>query len=152
MTNIKIERTNNSDKYFVKLAALLDTELKERYGIKQSEYDEYNKIDPIDTAVIGYLNETPVACGCFKEINDQTIEIKRMYVQTQHRGKGFSIRILQSLENWGSEFGYLKALLETGKGQPEAIALYKKCGYQTIENYGPYKNLENSVCMEKSIT
>ena len=61
------------------------------------------------------------------------------------------MKILISLEKWASELGYKKAILETGKGQPEAIALYQKAGYQIIENYGPYKGLDNSVCMGKNI-
>ncbi len=148
---MRILRTNNTNKNFVELTSQLDAELNERYGSKQSKYDKHNKIDPIDTAIIGYLDETPIACGCFKNIDDQTIEIKRMYVQKNYRRNGLSIKILQSLEKWGFELGYSKILLETGKGQPEAIGLYKKCGYQIIENYGPYKDLENSICMEKSI-
>lgn len=149
--NMKIGRTNNTNRDFVELTAQLDAELNERYGTQQSEYDKYNKIVLNDTVIVGFLNDFPVACGCFKNVDSQTVEIKRMYVQTGHRRKGLSTKILQALENWASELGYSKAVLETGKGQPEAIALYKKCGYQTIENYGPYKNLENSVCMEKLI-
>jgi len=42
--------------------------------------------------------------------------------------------------------------LETGKKQPEAIALYKKSGYKVIPNYGQYKNVSNSVCMQKEIS
>jgi putative acetyltransferase len=38
---------------------------------------------------------------------------------------------------------------ETGKRQPEAIALYEKQGYQRISNYGQYIGVENSVCFEK---
>ncbi|MCG8552221.1 MAG: GNAT family N-acetyltransferase [Desulfobacterales bacterium] len=97
------------------------------------------------------MNSEAVACGCFKQIAANTIEIKRMYVNPHHRRNGFSQKVLNGLERWASQLGYSKALLETGKGQPEAIALYKKCGYQTIENYGPYKGLSNSICMEKLI-
>jgi hypothetical protein len=35
--------------------------------------------------------------------------------------------------------------------QPEAIALYKKSGYEVIENYGQYAGVENSICMKKVI-
>ncbi len=126
---MKIIKTNNADKNFIELTSQLDAELNARYGSKQSEYDKHNKIDPINTAIIGYLGETPIACGCFKNIDNQTIEIKRMYVLKNYRRKGFSIKILQSLEKWGAELGYSKAVLETGKGQPEAIALYNKLGY-----------------------
>ena len=148
---MKIIRTNNTNKNFVELTARLDAERNERYGSKQSEYDKYNKIVLNETVIVGFLNDIPIACGCFKTVDPRTVEIKRMYVQKCHRRKGFSTKILKALENWASELGYLKAVLETGKGQPEAIALYKSCGYQTIENYGPYKNLENSICMEKLI-
>ena len=37
--------------------------------------------------------------------------------------------------------------LETGRKQPEAIALYQKSGYRLTENYGQYVGVENSVCM-----
>lgn len=148
---MKIVRTNNSNEDFVNLTIQLDSELNERYGIEQSKYDKHNKIDPIDTVIIGYLEGIPVACGCFKNINNQTIEIKRMYVRKEYRRRGLSIKILQSLEKWGSETGYSRAVLETGKGQPEAIALYNKCGFHKIKNYGPYQNLNNSICMEKPI-
>jgi putative acetyltransferase len=149
--NMKIIRTNSSNRDFIELTSRLDTELKARYGSKQSEYDKHNKIDPIKTAIIGYLGKTAVACGCFKSIDGETIEIKRMYVECDHRRKGFSMEILKALENWASELGFSKVILETGKGQPEAIALYKKCGYHLIKNFGPYKNMKNSICMEKPI-
>ena len=41
---------------------------------------------------------------------------------------------------------------ETGKRQPEAIALYLNGGYEIIPNYGQYAGVENSVCMKKKIT
>ena len=148
---MKIIKTDNSNTDFLDLTTQLDTDLNERYGVKQSAYDKLNVMDPIDTAIVGYYNETPVACGCFKMFNNTTIEIKRMFVQTGHRRNGFSTKILKFLEKWASELGYSKAILETGKRQPEAIALYQKAGYQIIGNYGPYRGFENSVCMEKNI-
>jgi len=50
-----------------------------------------------------------------------------------------------------TELGYEKCILETGKKQPEAIALYKKNGYKLIPNYGQYAEVENSVCFEKEM-
>jgi len=77
------------------------------------------------------------------------MEVKRMYVLPQHRGKGLATRILTGLESWAKELSYQKCILETGKRQPEAIALYTKNGYIVIPNYGQYKGIENSVCFEK---
>ncbi len=58
---------------------------------------------------------------------------------------------LAELEKWAAELGYNKCVLETGKKQPEAIALYKRSGYKIIPNYGQYIGIENSVCFEKAI-
>jgi len=108
-------------------------------------------IDLIETALIGYEEQKPIACGCFKVIADETIEIKRMFVLLESRRQGFSRMLLSALERWAHECGYTKAILETGKGQPEAIALYRQCGYEVIPNYGVYVGLENSLCMQKEL-
>ncbi|MNC67949.1 Acetyltransferase (GNAT) family protein [compost metagenome] len=72
-----------------------------------------------------------------------------MYVQDEKRGKGIASRVLRELEAWAKEAGKERAILETGLGQPEAIALYKKCGYRQIDRYEPYTDREDSVCMAK---
>ena len=74
-----------------------------------------------------------------------------MYTLPGSRGKGIATAILKELENWAFELGYAKCVLETGKRQPEAIALYEKSGYKRIPNYGKYAGVENSVCYEKNI-
>ena len=75
-----------------------------------------------------------------------------MYVDIGYRGFGISKKILGELENWANELGFKYAILETGIEQPEAIGLYKKSGYQTIDNYGQYKGMDSSVCMKKQIS
>jgi len=148
---MELRRTTNSDVDFKALTQALDAELSMRYGTLQKQYDTHNVIDAIETALVGYDEKTPIACGCFKVIANDTVEIKRMFVALASRRKGFSHALLTSLEQWACELGYTKAVLETGKGQPEAIALYRKCGYEVISNYGVYVGLENSVCMQKTL-
>ena len=75
-----------------------------------------------------------------------------MYVRENQRGKGIATTILQELEKWAHKLSYEKCILETGIKQPEAIALYRKNGYNIIPNYGQYLNIENSVCFEKIIS
>ncbi len=78
-------------------------------------------------------------------------EIKRMYVRDEERGRGIGKSVLTELERWARELGFSACVLETGLKQPEAITLYRKCGYETISNYGQYAAVENSVCMKKFI-
>ncbi len=56
---------------------------------------------------------------------------------------------MSELEVWATELSYEKCVLETGKRQQEAIALYTKNGYKRIPNYGQYTGVENSLCFEK---
>ena len=146
-----LKRTSNTHVDFKTLTQHLDAELSSRYGTLQKQYDAHNVIDLIDTALVGYDETKPIACGCFKVISHDTVEIKRMFVTFESRRRGFSRVLLGTLERWAYALGYTKAVLETGKGQPEAIALYTQCGYERIPNYGVYIGLENSVCMQKEL-
>jgi len=152
MTGLRLRRTDSCDPDFRVLCAQLDRELQQRYGTAQTRYDQHNLITGKQSVIVGYLSDLPVACGCIKELDDTTVEIKRMFVRPEHRRKGFSSAVLVALEEWAGQSGYTAAVLETGKGQPEAISLYRKCGYVTIANYGPYINMSNSICMRKNLS
>ena len=93
-----------------------------------------------------------LGCGAFKEYQPKVAEIKRMFVLPEARGKGIAVAILNELEAWAAAAGYESTILETSVKLKSAIALYKKSGYQTIENYGQYIGVESSVCMKKSIS
>ena len=84
-------------------------------------------------------------------MDSHTVEIKRMYVKPEYRNVGLGSSLLHALETWAKEMNYAKCVLETGKRQPDAVALYKKNGYTIIENYGPYKEVENSICFSKTL-
>jgi putative acetyltransferase len=148
---IKLVRTNSDNDDFKRLVTLLDADLAVRDGEDHGFYSQFNKIDKIKYVVIALHNNRPVGCGAIKEFAAGVMEVKRMFVLPGERGKGIASRILESLEEWARELGYTHCVLETGKRQPEAIALYEKCGYRIIENYGQYAGIENSVCFEKLI-
>jgi putative acetyltransferase len=148
---VKTTRTDSSDKDFIELVKYLDKELAVRDGNDHAFYDQFNKIDKIKYAIVAFENDKPVGCGAIKEFVQGIMEVKRMYTLPANRGKGIAARILQELENWASELGNQKCILETGKKQPEAIRLYQNNGYTIIPNYGQYAKVENSVCFEKKL-
>ncbi len=148
---VKIIRTNSGDKDFQQLVKLLDAELSIRDGDDHSFYAQFNKIDMIKHAIVAYENDNPVGCGAIKEFDSDTMEVKRMFVPVEKRGKGIATLILGELEKWASELKYKKCILETGLKQPEAIQLYQKNKYMIIPNYGQYENVENSICFEKAL-
>ena len=148
---INILRTSSENHDFIELVRLLDADLAIRDGDKHTFYDQFNKIDNIRYVVVAYENNIPAGCGAIKEYKPDSMEVKRMYVLPEHRKKGIASKILDELEIWASELFYSKCILETGKGQPEAIELYKKKGYTLIPNYGQYAGVKNSLCFEKRL-
>jgi putative acetyltransferase len=148
----KILRTSSDHPDFNRLVHKLNADLSARYGDLQKEYDQYNNVEAIDTVVVLYVDTIPAGCGCFKTYSTDTVEVKRMFVETSFRGKGLSKIILQALEEWAAEKGYKKAVLETADKQPEAIGLYTTLGYERIANYGPYVAMPASICFCKALT
>ncbi len=149
---VRTIRTNSDHPDFRELVRQLDADLKIRDGDDHSFYDQFNKVDNIKYVVVAFENEIAVGCGAIKEFDATSMEVKRMYTPPEHRGKGIAVTVLNELEKWAAELGYKKCILETGKMQPEAIALYTKCGYEVIANYGQYAGVENSVCFQKKIS
>jgi hypothetical protein len=146
-----IKRTSSADPDFQLLIAHLDHELWNELKEDQATYDQYNKVPDIQTAVVLYINEKPAAIGCFKQYNDDTVEIKRMFVEKEFRGRGLSTIILKELEEWAMQSGFRYAILETSVHFKVARNLYSNAGYNIIDNYAQYKGLEESVCMKKKL-
>lgn len=148
---IKLIRTDATNQDFVNLVKLLDSELAISDGDEHYFYDQFNSITQIKFAIVAYEGNKPVGCGAIKEFSQEAMEIKRMFILSDFRAKGLASLILKELEQWALELGFSKCILETGKKQPEAIALYKKNAYYQISNYGQYAGVDNSLCFEKNL-
>ena len=148
---ITIKRTNSDNPHFLELVKALDLDLAIRDGDDHAFYAQFNKTAKLKHVVMAYEDEQPVGCGALREYGSGTMEIKRMYVLPEKRGKGIASKVLVELENWCGELGIEKCILETGINQPEAIHLYGKNKYQRIPNYGQYQTIENSVCFAKEL-
>lgn len=148
---LRLIRTHSANPDFVSLVQQLDQDLAERDGKEHDFYAQFNTLTAIQHVVVAYEEGVAVACGAMKELDKNTMEIKRMFTTPAHRAKGIASLVLGQLETWAKESGYTVCRLETGKRQPEAIAVYQKNGYVQIPNYGQYAGIENSVCFEKEL-
>lgn len=144
-------RTTAEHPDFLDLVRQLDRDLAQRDGAEHHYYAQFNKVDQIQRAVVAYLDGQPVGCGAIKAFDPASMEVKRMYVPPAYRGQGIATQVLQELENWTKSLDIPYCVLETGKRQPEAIALYTKNGYAVTPNYGQYIGVENSVCFRKAL-
>ena len=147
----RIIRTDNNNLDFQALITELDAYLKITDGEDHEFYNQFNSLKKINNVVVAFQNEQAIGCGAFRKFDAYTVEIKRMYVKATYRGSGVANTVLSSLEQWASEEGFTKCVLETGNRQIDAIKFYKKSGYRSIPNYGQYAQMEDSNCFEKLV-
>lgn len=148
---VTLKKSNSKDPDFIGLVKLLDADLRARGDEDHDFYAQYNGIEDLELVILAYKEHTPIGCGALKRYNNNCMEIKRMFVMPQERGKGIASMILKTMENWATNNNFSSCILETGLRQPEAIALYKKNNYLPQPNYGPYKEIPNSVCFIKKL-
>ncbi|WP_455716237.1 GNAT family N-acetyltransferase [Anaerosporobacter sp.] len=143
--------TDGTDKRFILLCQKLDECLNDLVGGEKQrvQYVQYNTLQDIHDVVLIMEGDRAVGCGSFKQYDKEKAEIKRVFVNESYRGKRYGRVILKKLEELAKNKGYTKLILETGKPFVNAMHLYQGLGYHVIENYGPYVNMTESVCMEK---
>ena len=104
---------------------------------------------PNVTFVLARTADIAVGCGALVK-HDGYAEVKRMFVRPGFRGQRIGHLILGDLERRAQKAGLTVARLETGVGQPEALALYERAGYVRRGPFGDYADDRLSVFLEKS--
>ncbi len=132
------------------LMAELDQELMLRYPEQPPlGIDRLNFSQDGGYFVVAREHDVLIACGAFRPLDESCAEIKRMYVRASARRRGAARLILRHLEEEVRKQKYRSIVLETGRGQPEAIALYESEGYFPIPPYLYYVGNPISRCYAK---
>ncbi|MFC0777135.1 GNAT family N-acetyltransferase [Flavobacterium sp. HJSW_4] len=148
--DLELVRTTSQNLDFANLIVKLDENLASRNGDMQEYFNQFNKVDAIKHVIIAYINGIAVGCGAIKQFDNESVEVKRMFVSDEYRGRRIASKVLNELENWAKELGYASAVLETSNVQTEAVGLYTKT-YAVTENYGQYAGIETSICFKKEL-
>ncbi|MCF4120693.1 GNAT family N-acetyltransferase [Antribacter sp. KLBMP9083] len=156
----------------VRLRDLQQAELAVIYGDDEPDGEagdaaESESVDHVDPAsvvatVLLRVDGEPVACGSVRDMSGlpdgrggvhppATGEIKRMFVDVGHRGRGLSRRVLTAVEAEAASAGLRHLVLECGTRQPEAMGLYLSMGYLPIDRFGVYANEAGSRCFGKDL-
>jgi GNAT superfamily N-acetyltransferase len=137
-------------------AVALIEELQQEYVIRYGGTDG-TRVHPSEFApplglfLIGYRAGVPVVCGGWRAHEDGVVEIKRMYVAPSARGSGLARAMLAELELTAKQAGNRQIVLETGRKQPEALALYRSSGFVEVPRFGFYADAELAVHLGKSL-
>ena len=65
---------------------------------------------------------------------DDRTELRRMYLDRRHRGRGIAQRMLQCAETRARKLGFAKLILSTAEVQKAAITFYRKSGYRLVRS------------------
>jgi len=135
------------------LITAVQQEYVARYGgPDDSPVDPDEFAPPYGCFVVGYDGVEPVATGGLRPAEDAgAMEIKRMYVRPEWRGRGLARIVLADLEQRARDLGAKRIVLETGLRQPEAIRLYETSGYARIDGFGHYACSPMSVSFGKDL-
>jgi DNA-binding MarR family transcriptional regulator/GNAT superfamily N-acetyltransferase len=98
---------------------------------------------PLGVTLVVRRGEQPLGCGILKLHAGEPAHLKRMWVSREARGLGLGRRLLSRLEQWAADAGAPAVRLETNRALVEAIALYRRSGYEEVaafnnERYGDH--------------
>ncbi len=148
-----IEMTDANDARFQLLCGALDEHLNGALGkdTQRTFYNQYNKNYDMLAVALAVKDSETFGCGAIKAHDTTTAELKRMFVLSAYRGKSVGKQIIRALENDARARGFERLILETGTALIPAQKRYLHEGFRIIENYGQYRGLATSVCMEKKL-
>ena len=90
------------------------------------------------------------ACGLYP-LENQTCELRKMYLDKSHRGKGLGRLLLDSALAQARELGFKRVTLETASVLKEAIALYESYGFEKYEPEHMSERCDQAYVLELTI-
>ena len=97
--------------------------LNEKYGL------------PYGRLYIAKLEDVPAGCICLRKIDDDSCEIKRLYVRPQFRGHSIATQLISKIIDDAKTIGYKYILLDTLPFLYSAIRLYQNFGFYEVNAY-----------------
>jgi GNAT superfamily N-acetyltransferase len=124
-----------------------------RYGGRDAAVVEPAEfLPPRGLFLVAEVDGVPAGCGAWRALPSGSAEIKRMYVEPAFRRRGIARLVVAALEEAAVAAGHAKAVLNSGREQPEALALYAELGYRPVRGYGVYACAPGAVFLGKALT
>jgi putative acetyltransferase len=86
---------------------------------------------------LGMFQDGEMICtGAIRRLDQETCELKRLWLLTEFHGQGLGYRMLQELLSIAKERGYKRMRLETDPvAQNRALNFYRQIGFYEIPSY-----------------
>lgn len=138
----------------------IQAEYVEIYGGGDETPMDLHEFDPPNGAfLVGYDAAEPITMGGWRLRGDvaalggvKCAEVKRMYVVPSRRRDGLALLTLGRLEDSARHAGADVMVLETGRPQHGAVALYNRAGYVDAGlRFGFYADSEHAVYLARRL-
>jgi putative acetyltransferase len=126
----------------------IDLSFQNFAGELKTIHEQYNK--PKGTLLLAYNEKKAIGCVALREWNNETAELKRMFVLEEYQGCKIGRRLLELVLAIAKELHYKKVRLDTLSTMNGALKLYRSYGFYEIPSYR-YNPLEGPVYMEKQL-
>ena len=87
------------------------------------------------TFLIAELDDAPVGCAGLKRLDDDTAELRRVFVREGARGRGVGRALVAATLQAARDLGYTRIRLDTGSYLHAAQALFRASGFREIGDY-----------------
>jgi len=96
--------------------------------------------------LVATADDRIIGTGAVRKLDDETCELKRLWLLFEYHGQGLGYRMMQALLSFARAKGYRRMRLETDQGhQNRAFEFYKRLGFYEIPRYS---DNQDDVAME----
>ena len=135
---------------FEEYAASLDFDLCFQHFDVELERLPGEYAPPEGTIVVAYLQGAPAGCVALRKWEEDSCEMKRLYVRPECRRKGVGRALAEALIAHARCLGYASMKLDTLASMREANELYASLGFKECQAYR-YNPCTGPVFMELSL-
>ena len=110
-----------------------------QWWLRLTDVDNWSRVygPPRGTFLVALDGGRVVGTGAVRPIDDETAELKRMWLLEAYQGRGIGYRLFSLLAAFARNAGYRQMWLSTDNiVQSRAVRFYERLGFQTIEPYG----------------
>ena len=80
-------------------------------------------------------NDNVIGTVALKRFDDDSAELKALYLDSEYRGKGFGSMMINKVIEEARSLGYKSIVLDSMSQYKDALRLYEKAGFKSIEKY-----------------
>jgi putative acetyltransferase len=108
-------------------------ELKDMDDIQKNYFDNGG-------IFLGMFEDGEMICtGAIRRLDEETCELKRLWLLHEYHGQGLGYRMLQELLSIAKSMGYRRMRLETDPvAQSRAVDFYRQIGFYEIPGYSDH--------------